>query len=165
MSKAGERGAKFAYDPLGYLQQRIQIDEVTGCWNWQKARNKSGYGVVNVNDGIRKNVLAHRLSFELAKGPIPDGAFICHACDNPSCINPDHLFAGSAADNNEDKRRKGRSPAGDLHWQDRLCSHDVAEIRVRARCGETHVGIANLFGVASSSITEIINRITWSAAP
>lgn len=81
------------------------FDEVDGCWVWRGGKNKQGQGVVR-HDG--KNWVTSRLAWTLTNGPIPDGMFICHKCDNPPCINPDHLFAGTPSDNMFDKYRKGR---------------------------------------------------------
>ena len=81
----------------------------SGCWEWQRATFKSGYGAINVNGRI---AYAHRVSFELFVGPIVDGAFVMHACDNRICVNPTHLLLGSPADNVQDMMAKGRN-----HWQ------------------------------------------------
>ena len=77
----------------------------TGCWLWSGSISYRGYGLVTQDEKTR---LAHRASYELHKGPIADGLFVCHKCDVPSCINPDHLFVGSQTDNMADARRKGR---------------------------------------------------------
>jgi len=77
-----------------------------GCWNWMSAlRGKSGYGAFKVNG---KCVDAHRFSFMLNKGDIPNGLYVCHKCDNRKCVNPEHLFLGSAKDNHQDGMNKGR---------------------------------------------------------
>jgi hypothetical protein len=76
-----------------------------GCWEWRGRRMPKGYGKLNRGT---KTVYAHRLAFELRNGPIPDGLYVLHKCDNPPCINPDHLFLGTQADNVRDRDTKGR---------------------------------------------------------
>jgi hypothetical protein len=81
------------------------------CWVWQRSKLKKGYGKITIGSkkfGNRKNALAHRISYEIFVGPIPKGLQVCHDCDNPSCINPDHLFLGTNQDNVDDKQKKGR---------------------------------------------------------
>lgn len=79
-----------------------------GCWLWNAARRTTGYGVFSFNG---KPVTASRVSFILYHGVDPEGLFVCHKCDNPLCVNPDHLFLGTNKDNVEDRKLKGR-PAG-----------------------------------------------------
>ena len=81
-----------------------------GCWVWTGSKSSRGYGWFKDNRVVpSKNVNVHRIAWELWRGPIPRGYLICHKCDNPPCINPDHLFAGTAADNTRDSWQKGRS--------------------------------------------------------
>lgn len=94
------------------LMRKIEIDHESGCWNWIGQKNRDGYGALKVALGSRElSVMrgAHRVSFEAFKGEIADGLEVCHSCDNPSCINPDHLWAGTHQENMDDMRRKGRS--------------------------------------------------------
>lgn len=89
------------------------VDKTGDCWTWLGAKTDRGYGVIAVG---RKQHRAHRLAWELTNGAIPDGMFVCHHCDNPSCVRPDHLFIGAPLDNTLDMVAKGRHAHGDRHW-------------------------------------------------
>lgn len=110
------------------------IDEVTDCWEWQAAKNNIGYGMFRWEQGIMRT--AHRVSYELFNGPIPYNMCVCHKCDNPSCVNPDHLWLGTIQDNHDDMIQKGRKryrPKG-FKTPMRTCKY----------CGETRP--ANIIG-------------------
>ena len=83
------------------------VAKTSGCWNWRGAHHERGYGKCRFLD---QHVAAHRLSYELANGPIAIGSYVCHTCDNPSCVNPAHLYLGSALTNNHDTRARQRRP-------------------------------------------------------
>ena len=114
------------------------------CWSWLAYVGEKGYGQIKA-DGNRKMLRAHRVSWELNIGPIPDGLCVCHHCDNPPCVNPAHLFVGTYGDNNRDAYRKGRKVPptpdnrGELNGQAKLTEAHVHKILVST---ETQRGLA-----------------------
>jgi hypothetical protein len=83
----------------------VKVKQTDYCWNWEGGTNGDGYGIFRIKEDTR---LAHRISFQIISGSIPDNINVCHTCDNPKCVNPDHLFTGTQKDNMLDKMRKGR---------------------------------------------------------
>jgi hypothetical protein len=131
-----------------------------GCILWIGCRDSHGYGQLRV--GGRKKKLAHRLSYELSVGPIPEGLHVLHRCDTPLCINPDHLFVGTNSDNVRDKLSKGRGTHGPTTGNAKLTPEDVMKIRNDSR---TQRVIAAEYGVSSSRICEIKTRKAWNYLP
>ena len=138
--------------PRGY-----EIDNETGCWEWLGSCNRRGYG--RWYEG--GEVLAHRYFYEQHVGPIPEGMCVCHRCDNPKCVNPDHLFLGTHRDNMEDCVRKGRQATGERNGQAKLTTAMVREIRERAAHGESGSSLGRSYGVRQTSIWKIVNGQHW----
>jgi hypothetical protein len=137
-----------------------QVEVVGECWEWKGQRNVKGYGSVKV---AGKSLLAHRLSYLLYVGRLTPGHSVCHRCDNPPCVRPDHLFAGTAKDNVEDMIRKGRNEAirGERVHSARLTADQVLEIRREAARGVPRRELGLRFGVSHGTISEIVTRRKW----
>lgn len=135
-----------------------RVAKSDGCWEWQGTLGHKGYGVLKYKG---KMVYAHRLSYELHKGPLPDGMCACHHCDNPRCVNPDHLFAGTKAENCNDRHRKGRTPSGERTARAVLTAEKALEIRSLSDRGVDRSEIARQYGVTKSAVVHIIHRRSW----
>lgn len=132
------------------------------CLEWQAARNEAGYGVFNSGEKINGRkiiILAHRMAYVLEHGvALPKGAVIMHTCDNPSCVNHEHLVWGAHRQNHDDKKNKGRSNTGTRHGHHKLTDGQVLEIRaLRMKQRD----IASVYGVAQSVVSEIRARKAW----
>lgn len=142
----------------------------TGCWEWTAGLNSAGYGQFKPVSRMAPDC-AHRFSWLLHFGPIPAGLFVCHRCDNPRCVRPDHLFLGTSADNMRDAIRKGRRGRAQARWiratiarVRKLSPSDIAEARRRHAAGESCRSIARSFNVAHTTITRLINGTQWANA-
>lgn len=130
--------------------------EVTesGCWEWSGYAGASGYG--QIWHGGR-TLTVSRCAYEVWVGPIPDGTSVCHTCDNPPCINPEHLWLGTPADNARDKVAKGRdnNPFGEHHYGSKSTTDQVTEMRRRRAGGEILRTIATDMNVSLSTVSKI----------
>jgi hypothetical protein len=180
------------YSPNESVQKRVRdawdlFADDSECWVWPKSKTKAGYGQLTTSNGSAKSFelhYAHRVSFFLKNGSFERKTYICHRCDNPSCFNPSHLFAGTPLDNNLDCKRKGRNnagkklPQGNRHWSRRdkekvkatfvgvnnvtakLNPDAVREIRAS---NETGVALAERFGVTSALISSVRKNKIWKS--
>lgn len=139
------------------LLARVVCILETECWEHGAAAARKGYSYLNVNGRLRS---AHRVAYELFIGPIPFGLLVCHRCDNPPCIRPDHLFAGSCADNSRDMAKKGRAPGSP--GRGRLDVTAVREIRSSAL---TDRALAAKYDYPFPSINQIRHRTLYTWVP
>jgi hypothetical protein len=139
---------------------RVREDLESGCWIWRGPTIR-GYGVLTIGsrtNGTRRNEYAHRVAWEIYRGPIPAGLFVLHRCDNPACSNPAHLFLGSHDDNMADRSRKGRAMRGSAHVAAKLTERDVLAVRAS---DETATALADRYGVTVGAISKITTGRTW----
>lgn len=150
------------------LWRGVDRSDPQGCWE-RPGANVNRYPIIMTRvNGKSISRLASHISFELANGrPISPGLNACHTCDNPPCINPDHLFEGTHKANADDKVAKGRARGcpGARHPRARLDPDRVREIRLRLKAGETYSDLGRRFGVAAAGIRHVDLKITWKHVP
>lgn len=129
------------------------------CWPWQAFRNPLGYGMVRF-DG--RSMLAHRVSWMLTHGD-PGALCVLHRCDNPPCVNPEHLWLGTRADNTADMcaKQRDRHPAGEAHGRAQLTRATVDQIRAAFRSGKRQVDIATELGIPKGRVYQIVRGRQW----
>jgi len=133
------------------------------CWPWMSCRERDGYGVTRWKGKRTQRV--HRIVWEVTKGKIPKGKFVCHACDNPSCVNPKHLYLGTPKNNTEDLYARGSPVAfgpGEDHPMAKLTENDVIEIRRLHATGIKSKDMEKRFGISQASVSLIVNRKGWT---
>lgn len=160
---------QIVYDPIDRINRLTKIDPFTKCWNWIGSK-RNGYGRLIIGSrtlGTRRSVSAHRYSFEIFKGAIPNELFVCHHCDNPSCVNPDHLFVGTRQDNVDDRERKGRNIKPPLYSSEQHPSaiHTLVEIKCLRAAWENWDGsitaLAAVHKVDRRWLSDVLNNKRW----
>jgi len=135
-----------------------------GCWEWVGNCDPNGYGRLSAGnwDGKRKPMLAHRISYMIHNGGIISGKHVLHKCDNPNCVNPEHLYSGTPQDNVDDMWDRGRAnpgrSVGENHGMAKLSEDQVREIR---KSNETGQSLAEKHGISASQVSAIKNRKAW----
>lgn len=146
--------------PAERFEEKYILEPNSGCWLWSGGLNEKGYGRLKFANG--RSVYAHRFSFELKYGPIPESLCACHKCDTPSCVNPEHIFVGTRGDNNSDSKSKGRSAIGDKNGCVKLKEKDVKHIRFLMQLGLTQRDVASAYEVSQATIQHVSNHKSWS---
>lgn len=139
---------------------KVKIGEPNECWEWKSYRFKKGYGGFQIRT---QNTFAHRVSWVINFGIIPEGLCVCHKCDNPPCVNPNHLFLGTVADNNKDRSEKGRSAdvSGEHNPCAKLKTEFISIIRESNKMGLSQRKLAKKFGVGKTTISRVLHRTHW----
>lgn len=155
--------------PKGHYQRKFRpiadrfwpkVQKTETCWLWIGALQSSfGHGKISVPGNT--TVSAHRVSWELHHGNIPIELQVCHHCDNPKCVRPDHLFLGTQADNVADMRAKGRSCVGSKNGMNKLSADDVREIHAAIQAGERTLDVARRFNTKSGHVMQIARGDRW----
>lgn len=176
-----------------HWDRHLKPDADTGCWIWTGGKDRKGYGSLSLPGHRRWR--AHRLAYVEAFGPIPQGTFVCHRCDNPPCCNPAHLFIGTPAENSADMVRKGRSTWGDRnpsrlypervrrgdqhplrlhperhvrgegHPQAKMTDELVLAIRRAYQAGATQADLCRTFCVSSGRMSHLVRGTSWAHLP
>jgi len=128
------------------FRQKVARGSATSCWPWTGSRDVNGYG--KIGDAVRGTVRAHRLAWEIDRGPIPDDMVILHGCDNPACCNPSHLSVGTLSENTRDMHRKDRG-------RHRLSGAEIDIVRARLLAGESGSSLARELGVSQQLMSWI----------
>lgn len=148
--------------PQERFWNRVAIGKPDECWNWQAGTNTFGYGVIRLNG---RHIKTHRAAWFFTYGVMPT-LYILHSCDNPTCVNPNHLREGTYQDNSDDKRLRGRSALGEQVRRGHLVTDDIRSIRNEYQPRTvTQASLAQKYGVCRRTIADILHRKTWKHVP
>ena len=140
---------------------KVDKNGANSCWNWTTGKDRYGYGQITIN---KRNLRSHRVSYAIRHGDIENGLHCLHECDNPACVNPDHLFLGTNQDNMDDKVSKGRqvSLKGESNGTAKLTAVKVLEIKRLLAGGVTQRAIASVYGVSQKNVSLIKAGKRWA---
>lgn len=146
------------------------VNKTEHCWEWRGYRMPFGHGQFRANAIARRPMLSHRVSWMIANGPIPRGLCVCHKCDNPCCVRPDHLFLGTVGDNQRDMAKKGRHPRNKTGYLPTGKSHHYykkgpkitrEQAQTIRKSTGTNIEIGAKYGVDPSLISRIKSGEVW----
>lgn len=136
-----------------------KVQKTDTCWLWTAGKVTDGYGAFAITHSVQRK--AHRISWEMAHGPISTGLCVLHKCDNPPCVNPDHLFLGTNDENMADMVAKGRAPQGERNNHAVLTVADVHSIRELFLSGMPKRAIARKYNMTHNNIRFIVTGVSW----
>jgi hypothetical protein len=143
------------------LENNCIVDRKTNCWNWNLNKAGEKYGWIYYIDNRQIGVHRIMASLTFYGFNIDSPLFVCHKCDNPSCINPKHLFIGTQQDNTDDMVKKKRHAFGEKNGHHKLTDKDVINIRFLYSNGETMLELSKMYDVSKEQIRNIIHKISW----
>jgi len=150
---------KFRVKPGVRFWRKVLIGGLLECWEWKAARTtRSGYGIMQFKGRPQPS---HRIAWMLTYGAIPKGLYVLHKCDNPPCVNPNHLFLGTQKDNMADCVSKGRSAKGSKSGKSKLVEADVIAIRKMGNSGVARKVIAEQFHISATHVHALLSRKEW----
>ncbi len=153
------RNSKLVVCPQKLFWSNVDKLKEDECWIYKKCISTHGYARMQIKG---KFIFAHRFSYELHHGKIPEGMFVCHKCDNPPCVNPGHFFLGGNMENSLDKVSKNRQSKGESHGMHVLNESDVIQIKKMLKQGMTGYQIAKIFDVHHQTIYSIKSGCNWN---
>jgi len=147
---------------LRFLKHIKKSDDENGCWEWTAGKTPNGYGMFSLGPKKDGSKHAHRVSYEIFKGEIPDKLWVLHTCKN-KCVNPEHLEVGTPSkNNNADKKRDGSILVGSKNPAAKYTAEQILDIRKRYENGETQTQIGKSFGIKQGHISDICKRKVWA---